>query len=108
MITYIIFGVITGSILGVCAGLYVTAFAGLEGIKKRITIILISIATGALCSFIYYVNDIANEYVWNNGVCMECDGKLEFINASHTKYNNRYYYKCDNCDNVIELDHLYK
>ena len=108
MITYIIFRFFIGSILGSCIGLFVAAFAHLEGIKKRITIILIAIATGTLFSFMYYVNYIANEKVWNNGVCVECDGKLEFINASHTKYNNRYYYKCDNCGNVIELDHLYK
>ena len=107
MIRCIIFGVLTGLILGTSLGLFIAVHIGFEGIKFGITTVLIAIAVGTFFAFMYHVNDVANDYVWNNGICTECEGKMEFTSASHTKYNNRYYYKCNDCGNVIELDHLY-
>lgn len=107
MIRCIIFGVLTGLILGTSLGLFITAYMDLEGTKRRITTILIAIAVGIFLAFMYHINDNANEKMWNNGICTECEGEMEFTSASHTKYNNRYYYKCNDCGNVIELDNLY-
>jgi len=46
--------------------------------------------------------------VWNHGICSSCRiGHYEFVNKSADRYNT-YYYKCNNCDSVIEIHFLAK
>ena len=96
--------VLGGMLIGATAGLFIgAAFTKpLSGVKRCVTMILIAIAFGIFWAFMSYTRHIGNEKLWNNGICVACGGKMEFISASHN-----YYYKCNDCGNVIELDHLY-
>lgn len=40
---------------------------------------------------------------YNNGICTECQGVLEFINASRYRSSTTYYYQCDKCGRILEF-----
>lgn len=44
----------------------------------------------------------------NNGICTECGGQYEFIQAVGHKYDTSYIYKCNECGKIIEVDELIK
>ena len=42
---------------------------------------------------------------YNNGVCTECQGTLEFVTASKSRWGDTtYYYQCDQCGRILEFD----
>ena len=103
---YVLFGIFMSVTVGLFVALIVTS--SMEGIKKIITMILISALIGASLAFLLSTDNKAEAKVWNNGICTECSGDMEFISVTATKSNDKtYYYKCDNCGNVITLKHLY-
>ena len=104
---YVLFGIFMSVTVGLFVAMIVTS--SMEGIKQIITMILISGLIGAGSAFLLSTEHKAENKAWNNGICTECSGGMELISVTATKSNNKtYYYKCDNCGNVIELDHLYK
>lgn len=40
---------------------------------------------------------------YNNGVCVECDGKMEFYQGFGDGSGRRYIYKCNECGHCIEV-----
>jgi hypothetical protein len=44
-------------------------------------------------------------FIWNDGQCFKCEkGSYIFVNADYEKDTfTHYFYKCDNCDEVICL-----
>lgn len=40
---------------------------------------------------------------YNNGVCAECQGALEFVNASRYRSSTTYYYQCEQCGRIMEF-----
>ena len=46
--------------------------------------------------------------VYNNGVCVVCDGEYKFSGATKYRTSHHYYYTCENCDHTIELNSLMK
>ncbi len=103
---YVLFGIFMSVTVGLFVAMMVTS--SMEGIKQIITMILISGLIGAGLAFLLSTDHKAEDKTWNNGICTECSGNMELISVTATKSNNKtYYYKCDNCGNVIELDHLY-
>ena len=103
---YVLFGIFMSVTVGLFIALMVTS--SMEGIKKIITMILISGLIGADFAFLLSTDNKAEDKAWNNGICTECSGDMEFISVTATKSNNKtYYYKCNDCGNVIALKHLY-
>ena len=103
---YVLFGIFMSVTVGLFVAMIVTS--SMKGIKQIITMILISALIGAGLAFLLSTDHKAEDKTWNNGICTECSGNMELISVTTTKSNNKtYYYKCDNCGNVIELDHLY-
>ena len=103
---YVLFGIFMSITVGLFVAMMVTS--SMEGIKQIITMILISALIGAGLAFLLSTDNKAEDKVWNNGICTECSGDMEFISVTATKSNDKtYYYKCDNCGNVITLKHLY-
>lgn len=46
---------------------------------------------------------------WNNGICIECNGEMQFSGASHLRNSgNLYYYTCENCGHTIEVHSIKK
>ena len=46
--------------------------------------------------------------VYNNGVCIVCEGEYKFSGATKYRTSHHYYYTCENCDHTIELNSLMK
>lgn len=44
----------------------------------------------------------------NNGICTECGGQYEFVQAVGHKFDTSYIYKCNECGKIIETDYLIK
>ena len=41
-------------------------------------------------------------YNYNKGVCRTCNGHYEFFDVERTRNSlPEYYYKCDNCDDIV-------
>ena len=103
---YVLFGIFMSVTVGLFVAMMVTS--SMKGIKQIITMILISGLIGAGLAFLLSTDNKAEDKTWNNGICTECSGDMELISVTATKSNNKtYYYKCDNCGNVITLKHLY-
>ena len=103
---YVLFGIFMSVTVGLFVALMVTS--SMEGIKKIITMILISALIGAGFAFLLSTDHKAEDKAWNNGICTECSGDMELISVTATKSNNKtYYYKCNDCNHVITLKHLY-
>ena len=103
---YVFFGIFMSVTVGLFIALMVTS--SMEGIKRIITMILISALIGAGLSFLLSAENKADDKAWNNGICTECSGDMELISVTATKSNDKtYYYKCNNCGNVIALKYLY-
>ena len=103
---YVLFGIFMSVTVGLFVAMIVTS--SMEGIKQIITMILISGIIGAGLAFLLSTEHKTEDKTWNNGICTECSGDMELISVTATKSNNKtYYYKCNDCGNIIELDHLY-
>ena len=103
---YVLFGIFMSVTVGLFVAMIVTS--SMEGIKQIVTMILISALIGAGLSFLLSTEHKAEDKAWNNGICTECSGDMELISVTATKSNNKtYYYKCNDCGNVISLKHLY-
>ena len=46
--------------------------------------------------------------VYNNGICIVCEGEYKFSGATKYRTSHHYYYTCENCDHTIELNSLMK
>ena len=46
--------------------------------------------------------------VYNNGICIVCEGEYKFSGATNYRTSHHYYYTCENCDHTIELNSLMK
>lgn len=44
----------------------------------------------------------------SNGICTECGGQYEFVQAVGHKFDTSYIYKCNECGKIIETDYLIK
>lgn len=73
--------------------------------RRVVIAILMALAIGLGVSRMLYWDVEIQEDIWNNGICARCGGEMEFKNASHTRTNNTYYYfQCEDCGNIIELN----
>lgn len=70
-----------------------------------ITVLIVGILFGAAFG-IFSAEKKESERKFNDGVCTMCEvGNYEFANATKSPHGNRsYFYECDNCGHVIDLE----
>lgn len=66
--------------------------------------ILMALAIGLGVARMLYWDVEIQEDIWNDGICAQCGGSMEFTNASHAKFETYYYFQCGDCGNIIELN----
>lgn len=69
---------------------------------KLITV-LIACAIGLGVARLMFWEAENQRKIWNDGICAQCGGSMEFTNASHAKFETYYYFQCGDCGNIIEL-----
>lgn len=75
-----------------------------DGWKKVVACIIISLAIGFGFSGLFALERKGDEMAWNNGHC-ECGGEWELFDIERLKNSgNLYYYNCEECGAVIELN----
>ena len=101
--------VILGIIASLTFGLFLSAilFSSIN-FRSEITEIILYTATSLIIGFslvgaMVWENE-ASLSLWNDGKCSNCGEELRFVNASRYKFGTYYYYTCDNCGNIVELD----
>lgn len=76
-------------------------------IVKNIVRFIIALTIGCLVSFALVSESNANDKTWNNGYCTQCGNPYRFVNVDRSFSTTRYYWTCDNCRKVIELQKNY-
>lgn len=69
---------------------------------KLITV-LIACAIGLGVARLMFWDAENQRKIWNDGICAQCGGQMEFTSASHAKFETYYYFQCRDCGNIIEL-----
>lgn len=62
----------------------------------------VTISFGIVCAIRgQYQGDLKR---YHSGVCTQCEGSLEFVNASRSRWNDTtYYYQCNQCGRILEF-----
>lgn len=99
---FVINSLIFGLTIGVILALAFTS--ELEGFKRVIATIILSILIGSAIGGFLTIDYTSDKKLWNDGYC-ECGGKWEIVNvAVRTRGSKIYVWKCNKCDKIIELD----
>ena len=70
--------------------------------KQKIKNILAWTGVVAVGILMYCGAFLFNHYNYNNGICRTCNGHYEFFDVERTKDSlPEYYYKCDNCNDIV-------
>ena len=100
---FIVFFIIPGLFFGalVYGAMEYKSFA-----KRFICGWLIAVLTGAIIGGIFTASYNYDVKQFNNGYCPTCEEPWRFAGATQDKSTTTYYWTCDNCGAVIELNHL--
>lgn len=108
MMGMFIFIVVVMSIVGSFFSLMVTS--NMDNSKpwvRGVVGVLVAVAFGLLMTGMMWAESAHDEKAWNNGVCHECGQAWEFKSADHVKSGgDRYYWTCDDCQEVICIKHI--
>lgn len=77
--------------------------SSVTGKGKGAIAILMALAIGLGVARLMFWDAKNQRKIWNDGICAQCGGSMEFTNASHAKFETYYYFQCGNCGNIIEL-----
>lgn len=69
---------------------------------KLITV-LIACAIGLGVAHLMFWDAENQRKIWNDGICAQCGGQMEFTNASRVRADTYYYFQCEDCGKIIEL-----
>jgi hypothetical protein len=100
-------------ITGICMTFIVGLFMSLcivnttemrDGWKKNLVTIILALAIGFGISGLLCLEEQANAKVWNNGHCEECGGEWHLAGTTKSRNNGstRYYWECEECNNLID------
>ena len=70
-----------------------------------ITAIIVLIIVG-VCIGLRSLEKKSDEKIYNNGICTECGGHYEYEQAVGHREDTTYIYKCNKCDNRIEVHYI--
>lgn len=101
---------ITASLLCTCTiGLIIgMIFHFGEHIEHKVLSILVSIAiacaVGVALGGLITLDFKGKEEKYNNGICTECQGKLDLLNIDRTRLGGEvYYYECEDCGRIVRV-----
>lgn len=79
-------------------------YVNYQGKKGALALaILMACAIGLTITRIMFW-DAENQYKkWNDGICAQCGGQMEFTGASRARADTYYYFQCEDCGKIIEL-----
>lgn len=60
-----------------------------------------------LLIIVAFLEDVASNSLYNNGVCTECGGHYIYQQAVGHRYETNYIYQCDKCGKLIEINSIY-
>ena len=69
----------------------------------KVITVLIACAIGLGVARLMFWDAENQRKIWNNGVCVQCGGQMEFTNASRVRADTYYYFQCEDCGKIIEL-----
>lgn len=101
---FVVAGVLFTITLGLLSGIIITEKLCMYGWKQFIAITLIALGIGFSVGGLLTLDFIADEKEYNEGYC-ECGGEWELIDIEKGRRNGNttyYYYKCNDCKDVIE------
>lgn len=75
-----------------------------EGLTDTIAIIIVIVMVFAIMAILQNITEKRDIKKWNNGICTECGGKYEYLEAVGHKYDTDFIYRCNQCGKIIELD----
>lgn len=81
------------------------ANSSVTGKGKGAIAILMALAIGLGVARLMFWDAENQRKIWNDGICVQCGGQMEFINASRIRAGTTYYYfQCEDCRKIIELN----
>ena len=100
---FIITGIAMTLIVGVFMALLLTNGMK-DGWKRNVVTIIIALAIGFGIGGLLTLEEQANVKTWNNGHCEECGGEWHLAGVTKSRNNSstRYYWECEECNNLID------
>ena len=102
MIMFIVCGlVLTVSLGGFFAMIFTSGMK--DNVFRLIASIIIAFAIGFVATGLFFLEHRADEQMFNSGYC-ECGGEWDLFDVEKMRNSgSKYYYKCLECKDVIEL-----
>lgn len=72
--------------------------------SERLKVLCISAGFTAILISIGMAITIRDIHEWNDGICSDCGGHYQFVEAIGHRRGTSYLYGCDKCENRIELN----
>lgn len=69
----------------------------------KLIAVLIACAIGLGVARLMFWDAENQRKIWNDGICVQCGGSMEFTNASRVRADTYYYFQCEDCGKIIEL-----
>ena len=69
----------------------------------KLIAVLIACAIGLGVARLMFWDAENQRKIWNDGICVQCGGSMEFTNASRIRADTYYYFQCEDCGKIIEL-----
>ncbi len=69
----------------------------------KLIAVLIACAIGLGVARLMFWDAENQRKIWNDGICAQCGGQMEFTNASRVRADTYYYFQCEDCGKIIEL-----
>lgn len=100
---FIVFFFIPGAVFGalVYASMEYKSFT-----KRFVCCWLTAVITGIIISGIFTASYNYDVKQFNNGYCPTCEEPWRFAGATQDKSTTTYYWTCDDCGAIIELNHI--
>lgn len=69
----------------------------------KLIAVLIACAIGLGVARLMFWDAENQRKIWNDGICVQCGGSMEFTSASRARADTYYYFQCEDCGKIIEL-----
>lgn len=79
------------------------ANSSVTGPGKDAIAILMALAIGLGMTRLMFWDAENQQKIWNDGICVQCGGSMEFRSASRRRTDTYYYFQCEDCGKIIEL-----
>lgn len=102
---FIITGIAMTLVVGVFMSICIMGTVEMrEGWLRKVITVILALAIGFGISGLLCLEEQANVKAWNNGHCEECGGEWHLAGTTKSRNNGstRYYWECEECNNLID------